>query len=371
MLNPKTWVEVSKSSLLHNVGEFRRILTPETKLMAVVKSNAYGHGLVPTAKAIGNRVDWFGVDNADEGIQLQKAGVRKPILVLGYTPISRIRDALASNLRLTVYNLETLRAIKGSARIHIKIESGTTRQGVGGKGLTELVVAASRKRGVIVEGASTHFANIEDTTDHRYASHQLKRFREAIQSLENLGIRIPVRHTACTAASILFPETHFTMARVGLGLYGMWPSKETRASASGTKKRIDLRPALAWKTIIAQIKHVKRGTPISYGLTERVTRDSTVAVLPVGYWDGYDRGLSSVGSVLIRGRRAKILGRICMNMMMADATDIPRIHLEDEVVLLGRQGREIVSAEDIASRIGTINYEITTRINPMLPRIVV
>ncbi|OGL72324.1 alanine racemase [Candidatus Uhrbacteria bacterium RIFCSPHIGHO2_02_FULL_57_19] len=371
---PKTWVEISKTSLLHNVGEFRRILGPATKLMAVIKSNAYGHGFRETAGILADRTDWFGVDNVDEGIAIRKNGIRKPILILGYTPLDRLRDAIRNDLRMTVYNQQTIKAlssIRGArpARVHIKIESGTTRQGVDGGELIKLAKLAKGSRGVEIEGISTHFANIEDTTDHGYASDQLRRFKRAADALRALGIDPRIKHTACSAAAILFPETHFNLARVGIGLYGLWPSKETRVSAQKTK--LDLQPALTWKTIIAQIKRVGRGTPISYGLTERVTRDSTVAVLPIGYWDGYDRKLSSVGSVLIRGRRAKILGRVCMNMMMADITDIPAVRLEDEAVLIGRQEREVIAAEDLASKIGTVNYEVITRINPTMPRIVI
>src|SRR3989344_2210431 len=371
---PKTWVEISKTSLLHNVGEFRRILGPATKLMAVIKSNAYGHGFRETAGILADRTDWFGVDNVDEGIAIRKNGIRKPILILGYTPLDRLRDAIRNDLRMTVYNQQTIKAlssIRGArpARVHFKIESGTTRQGVDGGELIKLAKRAKGSRGGEIEGISTHFANIEDTTDHGYASDQLRRFKRAADALRALGIDPRIKHTACSAAAILFPETHFNLARVGIGLYGLWPSKETRVSAQKTK--LDLQPALTWKTIIAQIKRVGRGTPISYGLTERVTRDSTVAVLPIGYWDGYDRKLSSVGSGLIRRRRAKILGRVCMNMMMADITDIPAVRLEDEAVLIGRQGREVIAAEDLASKIGTVNYEVITRINPTMPRIVI
>lgn len=343
--------------------------------MAVVKSNAYGHGLTLTAGIIGKKADWFGVDSVDEGAALRKAGIHHPILILGYTPLSGLREAVANDLRLTVYNAETIKALSAlrsrrPARVHIKIETGTTRQGIAGVELLRLAKLAAGSRGVLLEGISTHFANIEDTTDHRYAMGQLKRFVEDSKRLSAAGIDVGVRHTACSAAAILFPETHFNLARVGIGLYGLWPSKETRVSVQRTGTSLDLQPAMTWKTIVAQVKRIKRGTPISYGLTDRVSRDSTVAVLPAGYWDGYDRKLSSVGSVLIRGRRTKILGRVCMNMMIADVTDIPGVKLEDEVVLLGRQGREIIAAEDLASKIGTINYEVIARINPQIPRIV-
>ena len=223
-----------------------------------------------------------------------------------------------------------------------------------------------KKIGRCHRGASTHYANIEDTTDASYAKSQLRRFEEEITLLHREGIDPPFLHTACSAAAILFPKTHFNLARIGISMYGLWPSKETQKEGG-----IVLTPALAWKTIIAQIKTVPKGASVSYGLTERTTRASTLAILPIGYWDGYDRGLSSIGHVLIRGHICKIIGRVCMNMCVVDVTDLPHVHVEDEVVLLGRQGAEEISAQDIASKLGTIHYEVVTRINPTVTRKVV
>jgi alanine racemase len=209
-------------------------------------------------------------------------------------------------------------------------------------------------------------------TEHHFAEYQLRNFGEAVRRLEEAGLQVPIKHTACTAAAILFPKTFFNMARVGIGLYGLWPSKETKISA--LQAGIDLNaldPVLSWKTRIAQVKTVKSGEAIGYGCTDVATQDIRLAVLPVGYYDGYDRKLSSTGYVLIHGRRAPVLGRVCMNMIMVDVTNIPQACLEDEVVLLGRQGENEISAETLAGKVGTINYEIVTRINPLLPRLVV
>jgi len=381
----KTWVEISKAALTNNVRAFRRHVGEKTAVMAVVKSNAYGHGLVDVAKiADRNGVSWFGVDNVDEGIALRKNGITKPILLLGYTLNERLADCVAHRLSFVVYNMETVKAIRAlklprlssrpglstkAAFVHVKIETGTTRQGVSGDALKRLVRELKKTPGVVIEGASTHFANIEDTTDHAYAETQLQRFREGLSILSKEGIDPPWKHAACSAATVLFPETYFNLVRLGISMYGIWSSKETLAVAKG-RARLDLKPVMTWKTIIAQIKKVKKGTPVSYGLTERVTRDSTLAILPIGYWDGFDRKLSSNGIVLIRGRRCKVIGRVCMNMCVVDVTDVPGIRVEDEVVLLGRQKKEIVSAEDIASKVGSINYEVLTRVNPLIPRVV-
>ncbi len=376
----KTWVEVSKKALTNNVKAFRRHLGAKVGVMAVVKSNAYGHGLVETAQiADAAGAAWFGVDNVDEGIALRKAGITKPILILGYTIKSRLPDAVKNDLSFILSNLETVLALKklkltgrkGSlAKVHLKIETGTTRQGVEGQDLLHIVREIKKTPGVQIEGASTHYANIEDTTETSFAQRQLQRFKEGVTLICQEGIDPKVMHTACSAAAILFPDTYFNLARVGISMYGLWPSKETQAVAQREKKALHLVPALSWKTRIAQVKHVKKGTPVSYGLTESVVHDSKIAVLPVGYWDGFDRGLSSVGHVLVRGQLCKVVGRICMNMCMIDVTDVRNLSLEDEVVLLGVQKDEQISAQDIAGKIGTIHYEVVTRINPLLPRIV-
>jgi alanine racemase len=375
-LASKTWIEISKSALTQNVRAFRRHVGTETEIMAVVKSNAYGYGLVETAKIADSAgAAWFGVDNVDEGIALRKAGLKKPILALGYTLNDRLADCVANDISFVIYNLEAVRFLKKvsrgkKARVHIKIETGTTRQGVSIQDLPKFVRELNKLSNVVIEGVSTHFANIEDTTDHAYAEMQLDHFEKALSVLASEGIDPKWKHTACSAAAVLFPETHFNLVRLGISMYGLWSSKETLAVANSRKNKLVLKPALTWKTVVAQIKTVPKGTPISYGLTERVSRDSKIAVLPIGYWDGYDRGLSGSGTVLIRGRRCKVLGRICMNMCMVDVTDVPGVRVEDEVVILGTQKKEVISAEDIASRIGSINYEVVTRINPLLPRVV-
>ncbi|HUT79118.1 MAG TPA: alanine racemase, partial [Polyangia bacterium] len=253
-------------------------------------------------------------------------------------------------------------------RVHLKLETGTNRQGLRGRELAE-AANVLRGAGVEIEGAYTHFADIEDTTDHAFAQQQLARFEELLGVLAGLGARPPLAHTACSAAAILFPETRFQLVRVGIGLYGLWPSKETRVSAAERgRNRLGLKPVMTWKTRIAQIKDVPVGEYVGYGRTFRATRPTRVAVLPVGYADGYPRALSGAAHVLAGGVRAPVLGRICMNMTMVDVTDVIAV-AGDEVVLLGRQGDEVIAAEDLARIAGTINYEIVTRAAPGAPRI--
>lgn len=345
--------------------------------MAVVKSNAYGHGLETVVKALGDECDWFGVDSLSEAEAVREAGSEKPVLILGYTLLEDLPHVVERGFSQVCYSRRVLAkmADAGSpnrpAKAHIKVETGTSRQGVHVYDLPALLGYAKTLSDLVVEGASTHFANIEDTEDPSYAMEQLLHFKDAVKVMKSLQVEPDILHTACSAAAILYPETHFSLVRAGIALYGLWPSEQTRLAAQRGEVRVPLVPALTWKTRIAQVRRLSKDAPVSYGLTERVARDSDVAVIPVGYWDGFDRKLSSVGEILVRGRRAKVLGRVCMNMTVVDVTDIPGAAPEDEVVLIGRQGDEEITAEELADRFGTINYEAVTRINPMIPRILV
>jgi alanine racemase len=373
-------VEISRSALVHNIREFRRIIGRQRLFLAVVKANAYGHGLVETsAIAVAEGVDWLGVNSVEEGVALRAAGIGVPILVLGYAPLGVLEDAVARDLRLTVYNRETVRRLAALAarsgrtvRLHVKVETGTWRQGVVPKDLAAFVRDIRKSPGLVVEGLSSHFANIEDTTKHDYPRLQLDCYRAACRELEAAGAGVPMKHMSCTASTILFQEPEFNLARVGIGLYGLWPSKETYLSAALEKKAPpSLEPVLSWKARIAQIKKVPSGAFIGYGCTYRTTRPTVLAVVPVGYYDGYDRRLSNAAHVLVKGRRAPVRGRVAMDFFMADVTDIPGVKLEDEATLLGADGRERIAAEDLAALAGTIGYEVLARINPLVPRVVV
>jgi alanine racemase len=373
-------VEISRSALVHNIREFRRIVGRKRLFLAVVKANAYGHGLIETsAIAVAEGVDWLGVNAVEEGVALRDAGIGVPVLVLGYAPLGVLEEAAARDLRLTVYNRETVRRLAALAarsgrpvRLHVKVETGTWRQGVVPKDLAAFVHDIRKHQGLVVEGLSSHFANIEDTTKHDYPRLQLDCYRAACRELEAAGVSVPVKHMSCTASTILFPEPEFNLARVGIGLYGLWPSKETYLSSVLEKTEPpSLKPVLSWKARIAQIKKVPSGAFIGYGCTYRTTRPTVLAVVPVGYYDGYDRRLSNAAHVLVKGRRAPVRGRVAMDFFMADVTDIPGVKLEDEATLLGADGRERIAAEDLAALAGTIGYEVLARINPLIPRVVV
>ena len=375
------WVEVSRSAITHNLNEFRRIISPDTALMAVVKSNAYGHGLLEVAQiAVDAGCDWLGVNELDEALQLRDGGHLLPILILGAVPPLRMEEGARDGLRAVVYTAEQVAAWNDAGRatskvvpLHIKLETGLNRQGVPFDELLQLARTIEQCQWVKLEGMSTHFANIEDTTDHSYANTQIARFEEGLALLAKEGCRPPVAHCACSAAALVVPKTSFDLVRVGIGMYGLWPSKETQLSVyiNDEIEKVSLKPALTWKTRIAQVKKVAKGSPIGYGCTERATHDLKLAILPVGYFDGLDRGLSNQGQVIIKGQRAYIRGRVCMNMTMVDVTHIDGAKALDEVILLGKDNDESVSAEFVASQISTINYEVVTRIGAHLPRIVV
>jgi alanine racemase len=373
------WVEIERQAFLHNVQEFRKRLG-STELMAVVKANAYGHGLTEIASLAREAgLRWFGVNSLEEGLLLRQAGFVQPVLIMGYVPLKQLESVVRFDLRTVVYNLENLRGLARAARqqkkkaiVHLKVETGTNRQGIPIKRLGIIFREIKKLPEIIVEGLTSHFANIEDTTDDIYPRYQLENFMEAVNWFRRHGIEIPVKHMSCSAAAILFPETHFDLARVGIGLYGLWPSRETLVSCRMRgQEPLKLKPVLSWRTRVAQIKSVSRGAYIGYGCTYRTTRPTRLAVIPVGYYDGYDRSLSNSAYVLIRGKRAQVRGRICMNFIMADISDIPGVKLEDRVTLIGTDNKEKITADQLAALAGTISYEIVTRINPFVPRVVV
>jgi alanine racemase len=371
------WVEIDGKAPEHNLRQLRAGAAPDVLACAVIKANAYGHDAVTMASLLPS-AEWFGVNSLEEGQELREAGITRPIVVLGYVPLSLLASAVEAELSLTVYNRETVEALAclptgpRKARIHVKVDTGTMRQGIFPEQLEDFLLLAKASPRILIEGLSTHYANIEDTLNHEYAEMQIRRFNEAVATADRTVGRLPYIHTACTAATILFSSTHFTMLRSGIGLYGLWPSRETLVSAREKGGAVaDLRPVLSWKTRLAQIKTVPEGSYVGYGCSYKTLRKTLMGVLPIGYSDGYDRALGSRGHVLVRGRRAPLIGRICMNLCMIDLTDIPGVRLEDEVVLLGRDGNERITAETMAEWAGTINYEIVSRISPLLPRRVV
>jgi len=373
-----SWIEVSRGALSRNLALFKGLLNPGTALLAVVKANAYGHGLELVARTCAAEgAAMLGVHTAEEVTALRAAGIRLPILVMGYLSAAQVEEVVDRDVHVLVSSRPLLDALAAHARrlgsrlpVHVKVDTGTHRQGVEPADAGAFA-AAAKQIGLEVAGVATHFANIEDTTDHSYAFRQLETFRSAVAAVEAGVGKVRWVHAACSAAALLFRDADFSMVRIGISLYGHWPSKETYVSwllAHG-RDGVKLQPVLAWRARIGQLKPVPTGAPIGYGLTHRPTRDTTIAVLPVGYADGYPRALSNRARVIVRGRPAPVVGRVCMDIVMADVTDIPSVVEGDVATLIGSDGDERVSAEELAELAGTINYEILARLSPALPRI--
>ncbi len=354
-----------------------RGLAGKRKVAVAVKANAYGHGLKEMISLLrAEDVEYIAVHSHGEAASARAFGWDRNILVVGYIALSDLQAVIDLDLEPTVYNTETINRLGQLAKqsnkeinIHLKLETGTNRQGVEESRLEKVSTAIKKYPGLHLRGVSTHFANIEDTTNHEYANFQLETFNRLTAAVKRYGLKPDLRHTACSAALLLFDDTKFELVRPGIAAYGLWPSKETYLSyrLQGGSNNI-LSPIMTWKTRVAQIKEVPRDAFVGYGCTYRATSKTRLAVLPVGYYDGYDRSLSNLAYVLIKGKRAPVRGRVCMNLIMVDITDIKGVRLEEPVVLLGRDREEMVSADQIADWAKTVNYEIISRICGNIPR---
>ncbi|MBI4438046.1 alanine racemase [Candidatus Uhrbacteria bacterium] len=379
MKRHRTWVEVSERALSHNIDILRSLLSGEPRFCAVVKANAYGHGLREVAGIAARAgVDAFAVDAIDDALVLRELFPSALILTLGYTMFDRFKDALQNNIHLTLYDREGIEYAQSVGRelaktfpIHLKVETGTMRQGALLSELPDLALVLSRCDRVALAGVSTHFANLEDAENPEFATYQFSEFERALSLLSEHGLAPTYVHCACSAGIVLYPQTHKSLVRAGISLYGLWSSELVEIMGRRLNLGCELKPVLAWKSRVAQVKPVNMGAPIGYGLTEVMRRSGRLAIVPVGYWDGYDRLLSSRADVLIKGTRCKVMGRVCMNMIIVDVSQVPQVAKEDEVVLLGTDGRHRVSAEDLARLAQTVSYEVVSRINPELPRMIV
>jgi len=376
------WIEISRSAYRKNLEFFKNRVMPGTDISVVIKANAYGHGMLEIASLAdecGIRI--FCVHSINEALALRKQGFTQRIVVLGPTIKCFAEAAVKNDIEVVCYNIENLELYEELAKkankifnIHLKIETGTNRQGISGSALLAFLDVLKKCEHVKLRAAYSHFANIEDTTDHSYARMQIERFKNEVALIKNAGFSGFDLHFASSAAATIFTKTHFNMIRLGIAQYGLWPSKETYLSyitEFGHGSEHILSPVLSWKTVIGQIKKINAGDYVGYGCSHQMTRESTIAILPIGYSDGYDRHLSNQGYVLIRGKRAPVIGRIAMNLTTVDVTDIPEAEVEDEVVLIGSQGDQIIRAEDIASLEGTINYEVVARLPEHITRIIV
>lgn len=381
---PKTklqWIELSNKALLNNIRSLAN-LAPGKEMAICVKSNAYGHGLeqIVTMLLDHPSVDYLTVHSMREAIKCRRFGWRKKIMLLGPVELCDTDAILEFDVEPIVFNKEFLNNIGKRAdkfnrtvRTHLKLETGTHRQGITLKDIESFAKVYKKYKSLQAPyGASTHFANIEDTTNHEYAEYQLKEFDRLLKEMAKHKISPSIKHTASSAATILFDKTHFDLVRPGIAVYGHWPSKETYLSYRLEGGKNDLfQPVLSWHSRVTQVKKIDADQYIGYGCTYRTTSKSKLAIIPVGYYDGYSRALSNHSYCLIKGKRAQIRGRVCMNLMMADITDIPNVKLEEEVVLIGQSKDDRISTEQIASWSNSINYEVLARLSESIYRLIV
>lgn len=364
---------VDLDAAVENMEHMREKLSPETRMLAVIKANGYGHGAVQVARKLDglNYVFGYAVATVEEALQLRRNGLYKPILILGYTFPDCYKELVAQDIRPAVFRTDMAKELSGEAlrqgkvlKIHIKVDTGMSRIGISpddaGLGFIRQVMELP---GLEIEGIFTHFARA-DETDKSSAMGQFVRFGAFTERIRaELSLDIPLKHCANSAAIMELPETRMDLVRAGIALYGLWPSEEMDRS------RISLRPLFRLYSHIVYVKTVPAGTPVSYGGTYVTKKKQRIATIPVGYGDGYPRGLSGKGDVLIRGRRAPVLGRVCMDQFMVDVTDIPEAKEGDLVTLIGRDGKEEITMEELGDISGRFNYELACDLGSRIPRV--
>ncbi|PIT88790.1 MAG: alanine racemase [Candidatus Magasanikbacteria bacterium CG10_big_fil_rev_8_21_14_0_10_36_32] len=366
-----TWIEVSQKAIKHNLQQFRKLIGPDCLLMPVIKANAYGHGFFDVAKICdkATEVDKICVVNDDEAVSLVELGIKKPIVILTFYETDNPKKGLILAKKGVIFPLFTLkqaiflnkigeRASK-KIKVHIKVDTGASRVGLLPEEFIPFLKKIKKFSNLKIDGLFSHFAASEE--DRVFTEYQMKRFETMVGEAEQQGFKFPLKHFACSAASVLYAKSHLNAIRLGLSLYGLYPDELS-------KKKIKLQPALSWHTKIIQVRTVPAWSKIGYGGSYTTKKTTKLATLPIGYWDGYDRNLSNNAFVLINGIRCPIRGRICMNICMADVSAVKNVKVGDKATLIGRQGKKEITADELAKWAGTINYEIVDRINPLLIR---
>jgi alanine racemase len=365
----RTWIECSRSAIQNNIASAKTQIPQGTLIAGTIKSNAYGHGLVDTAKTIEKFVDYLLVDSIVEGVRLREKGIKKPILVLGYTLPNRYQDAEKYNIELAITSIEQLKNLQNwngrALKIHVKVDTGMRRLGLLLDEMEEGIrLVSTLPTNVQVTGLYTHFAAAKNPAFPNKTDRQIQIFKEWKHAFSSLGIDV-LLHTSASSGTLLWKEkASFDMVRLGIVMCGLWPSHESREYL---RDIMQLEPVLQWKSIVAQVKECKAGEEVGYDFTEALKTDGKIAIIPVGYWHGYSRKLSGIGRVLVGGKKCKVIGRVSMDMIIVDVTDV-EVKEMDEVVLIGNQGAETVTLYDMARADDTSWYETVTRINPLIKR---
>ncbi|WP_335505205.1 alanine racemase [Bacillus sp. JJ722] len=364
------WAEISHSNISHNICEFRRVIPNSTKIMAAVKANAYGHGATEISKkAIDSGVDYLAVASLEEAIELRKSDIQAPILILGFTPSSASNHVVHWDLTQSIFDMEHAESLSKSgqilgkkAKVHVKVNTGMGRLGVQAEEASDFIDIVSKMDGIYLEGVFSHFATA-DETDKWYAEEQANRWKNLLEELKKRKVSIPLLHIANSAATIEIPDMTYDMVRIGISMYGLYPSNEVN------KTKVNLRQAMKLKTKVINLQTLEKGYGVSYGATKIERDKAVIATIPIGYADGYLRGLSGKASVLIHGQKAPVFGRICMDFCMIDVTDIKGVNIGDEVVVYGGQGNQFISLDEVANMLGTISYEVACNLGHRVPRI--
>jgi alanine racemase len=364
----QTWVEIDLGAVANNYRVLREHLSPSTKMMVAVKANAYGHGIVEISKKlIECGADYLGVACLDEALVLRKNSIKNPVLMLGAYLKGDVEAIIKNDVTATVTDLDLARhldlcagRLKKKAKVHVKIDTGMGRLGIWHKEADDFIFKLCGLKNLLIEGIYTHFPSAD--SDERFTRSQIAAFCVLVNKLEWKGVQIPLKHLANSMAVVGFRDSYFNLVRPGLAIYGLHPKEELLG-------KIALRPALSFKTKVVYLKKVEKGRSISYGRTHIVDKETTIATLPVGYGDGYNRLLSNRGHVLIGGNFCPVVGTVCMDQIMVDTGSLRNVRLEDEVVLIGSQKGETIRAEDIARLCRTIPYEVVCWISPRVPRI--
>ena len=365
----QTWAEIDLKAFTHNIKEIRKKVGAETKILLVVKADGYGHGALKIAKKASSLgVAMFGVAMVEEALELQKAGINTPILILNAILSEEVSEVVRYDLRQTVGSFSLAEKLSEEAKrqnrkviIHIKIDTGMGRIGFFPEEAVSFIKKIWALDNLAVEGIFTHFSSAEEK-DKSFPNFQLSQFLKVIKELEKEGINISLKHTANSAAILDLPQTYLDMVRPGLIAYGLFPSQSV-------KRSINLQPVLSLKTKVVFLKKVSKGQPISYGRTYIAPEPTLMATVPIGYADGYPRLLSNQGEVIIKGKRVPVRGRVCMDQCMIEVKDIPGVKVGEEVVLIGKQGKEEIKVEEIAEKLNTIPYEIVCMLKKRVPRI--